>query len=410
MQTVIKVENLSKRFRIGKLRQDEGTLRDLVGNLIKSPFRNRTELDEAENLWALRDINFEVKQGETFGIIGGNGAGKSTLLKILSRIIKPTSGRAALHGRVGSLLEIGTGFHPDLTGRENIFLNGAVLGMRRREVEKKFDEIVAFSDLEQFLDTPVKFYSSGMYARLAFAVAAHLEPEILIIDEVLAVGDAAFQAKCLGKMGKVAAGGRTVLFVSHDPTAVLKLCKSGLYLEKGKIKAYGDMRQVMAKYQATYEPQVAAFADAGVSRNPADIQEGEGRFTEWNTVNSTSVIPHDVYTQETVTFEFVFVLKRPTSNVSFRFVIRDINGTTLLSGTNVAEISRGTHRIQWSCDLPLKADTYKISAEAYSLTDEIVLDSWECEPQLTVLSERTPLPGEIQGLINVPTSFNVVHE
>lgn len=260
MQTVIKVENLSKRFRIGKLRKDEGTLRDLVGSAIKYPFKSRQEKEKTENLWALREVSFEVKRGDTFGIVGGNGAGKSTLLKILSRIIKPTSGRAVLDGRVGSLLEIGTGFHQDLTGRENIFLNGAVLGMRRREVEKKFDEIVAFADLEKFLDTPVKFYSSGMYARLAFAVAAHLEPEILIIDEVLAVGDAAFQAKCLGKMGKVAEGGRTVLFVSHDASSVTKLCKHGIYLEHGRVKTAGAIESVMAQYKADYEIPTAAEA------------------------------------------------------------------------------------------------------------------------------------------------------
>ena len=228
--------------------------------MIKYPF-NRKKLPELETLWALRDVSFEVKQGEAFGIIGSNGAGKSTLLKILSRIIKPTGGRARLNGRVGSLLEIGTGFHQDLTGRENIFLNGAVLGMRRREVEKKFDEIVAFADLEKFLETPVKFYSSGMYARLAFAVAAHLEPEILIIDEVLAVGDAAFQAKCLGKMGKVAEGGRTVLFVSHDAAAVTRLCKTGVYLKKGQVSKIGEMKEVMAEYTSDYEKLITNNPD-----------------------------------------------------------------------------------------------------------------------------------------------------
>ena len=252
MQTVIKAENLSKQFRIGRLRNNDGTLRDLVGNIIKYPF-NLKKNNPTDNLWALRDVSFEVKQGEAFGIIGGNGAGKSTLLKILSRIIKPTSGNAKLKGRVGSLLEVGTGFHPDLSGRENIFLNGAVLGMPRRVVEKKFDEIVAFSDLENFLDTPIKFYSTGMSARLAFAVAAHLEPEILIVDEVLAVGDAAFQAKCLGKMGSVTESGRTIIFVSHDNSAVTKLCRTGMYLEKGQVKKIGDINSVMSQYKSDYE-------------------------------------------------------------------------------------------------------------------------------------------------------------
>lgn len=255
MRIVIKVENLSKKFRIGKLRRDEGTLRDLFGNALKYPLRIRenNENENATTLWALQDINFEVKQGDTLGIIGGNGAGKSTLLKILSRILRPTTGRARLVGRVGSLLEVGTGFHQDLTGRENVFLNGAVLGMRRSEIEKKFDEIIAFAEIERFIDTPVKFYSTGMYMRLAFAVAAHLEPDILILDEVLAVGDAAFQDKCLGKMNEAVQSGRTVLFVSHTSSIVEKLCKKALYLKNGKLENFGDMKTVLAHYKSDYE-------------------------------------------------------------------------------------------------------------------------------------------------------------
>ncbi|MGI8469871.1 MAG: ABC transporter ATP-binding protein [Pyrinomonadaceae bacterium] len=257
MSTVIKVENLSKKFRIGRLRRDEGTLRDLFGNALKHPFKNRADNENANTLWALRDINFEVKQGDTLGIVGGNGAGKSTLLKILSRIIRPTTGRARLIGRVGSLLEVGTGFHQDLTGRENVFLNGAVLGMRRRETEKKFDEIIAFAEIERFIDTPVKFYSTGMYMRLAFAVAAHLEPDILILDEVLAVGDAAFQDKCLGKMDEAVQSGRTVLFVSHTSSMVERLCKKALYLKNGNLEDFGEMKTVLARYEADYQTPAA---------------------------------------------------------------------------------------------------------------------------------------------------------
>lgn len=254
MTTVIKVENLSKKFRIGKLRQNEETLRDLFSETVKRALVKRRANEEDENtLWALRDINFEVKQGASLGIIGGNGAGKSTLLKILSRIIKPTSGRVGIHGRVGSLLEVGTGFHQDLTGRENIFLNGAVLGMRRREIEKKFDEIVAFAEIERFIDTAVKFYSSGMFMRLAFAVAAHLEPDILIIDEVLAVGDAAFQTKSLGKINDVVEGGRTVIFVSHSAAMVENLCKTALYLKRGRLEDFGDVKTVLSHYESDYQ-------------------------------------------------------------------------------------------------------------------------------------------------------------
>ena len=209
------------------------------------------------DLWALRDVSFEVQRGEVVGIIGRNGAGKSTLLKILSRITEPTSGRAEIHGRVGSLLEVGTGFHPELTGRENIYLNGAILGMHRTEIERKFDEIVAFAEIERFLNTPVKRYSSGMYVRLAFAVAAHLEPEILIVDEVLAVGDAAFQKKCLGKMGDVAKEGRTVLFVSHNMAAVTQLCRRGFWLNDGHIVKIGLSQEVVESYLSTHRTQVA---------------------------------------------------------------------------------------------------------------------------------------------------------
>lgn len=255
MQTVIKVENLSKKFRIGKLNSNNGTLRDLLGNFLKNPLERAKERD-ATTLWSLKQMSFEVKQGDTLGIIGGNGAGKSTLLKLLSRIIKPTTGRISITGQVGSLLEVGTGFHQDLTGRENVFLNGAVLGMKRREIESKFDEIVSFAELEKFIDTPVKFYSTGMYMRLAFAVAAHLESDILIVDEVLAVGDAAFQSKCLGKMDDAVNNGRTVLFVSHSPSMVEKLCKTALYLKNGNLENYGDAKTVLAQYEADYSTAI----------------------------------------------------------------------------------------------------------------------------------------------------------
>ena len=221
----IRVENLGKAYKIAHNtgRGSYKTLQEDLLHLVKRPF-SQNGAPRSETFWALKEVSFEVKQGEVLGIIGRNGAGKSTLLKILSRITRPTTGYAEMHGRVGSLLEVGTGFHPELTGRENIFLNGAVLGMSRRDIQRKFDEIVQFAEVEQFLDTPVKRYSSGMYMRLAFAVAAHLEPEILVVDEVLAVGDAEFQKKSLGKMGEVAKSGRTVLFVSHNMVAVQSLC------------------------------------------------------------------------------------------------------------------------------------------------------------------------------------------
>ncbi|MCX6033551.1 MAG: ABC transporter ATP-binding protein [Chloroflexi bacterium] len=246
MKPVILVENLGKRYRIGLAPQRYRTLNESISQALSKPFRRAGAIirrsvgqdvlqPNEEYIWALQDIYFEVLHGQILGIIGRNGAGKSTLLKVLSRITEPTTGSVTIRGRVGSLLEVGSGFHPELTGRENIYLNGAILGMRRAETERKFDEIVAFSEVEQFIDTPVKRYSSGMYLRLAFAVAAHLEPEILVVDEVLAVGDVEFQKKCLGKMGDVAQEGRTVLFVSHNMSAILRLTQESIVMEKGRL-------------------------------------------------------------------------------------------------------------------------------------------------------------------------------
>jgi lipopolysaccharide transport system ATP-binding protein len=246
----VRIEGVGKRYKIGALHPGYATLREMIGDALAAPFRRLRGDDSRrrETIWALRDVDMEVRRGDLVGIIGHNGAGKSTLLKILSRITRPSAGEVEIRGRVGSLLEVGTGFHPDLTGRENIYLNGAILGMRRVEIRKKFDEIVAFSELEKFVETPVKFYSSGMYVRLAFSVAAHLEPEILIMDEVLAVGDAAFQQKCLDKMRDIRLQGRTIFFVSHDLAAVTRLCKRVVLLEGGRVTAEGQPQEVVNRY------------------------------------------------------------------------------------------------------------------------------------------------------------------
>ena len=272
-ESVIRVAGLGKRYRLGEgLRHT--ALRNLLGDALRAPLRLLTGSSHASHgpqrasslgvnatvdaastangssrfIWALKDVNFEVHQGEVVGLVGRNGAGKSTLLKILARITRPTEGHAEIHGRVGSLLEVGTGFHPELTGRENVYMSGAILGMRKAEIDRKFDEILAFSEVERFLDTPLKHYSSGMQMRLAFAVAAHLEPEILLVDEVLAVGDATFQKKCLGKMGDISKQGRTIIFVSHNMTALRALCTRLTWLEAGQVNASGDSREIVNRY------------------------------------------------------------------------------------------------------------------------------------------------------------------
>jgi lipopolysaccharide transport system ATP-binding protein len=264
--TAIQIDNLSKRYRLGGQQASYQTLRE---SLMSAVTLKRTKHQRSAEIWALRDVSLTIQQGDVLGIIGRNGAGKSTLLKIISRITRPTSGQVRLRGRVGSLLEVGTGFHPELTGRENIYLNGAILGMHRAEIGRKFDEIVAFAEIEQFLDTPVKHYSSGMYMRLAFAVAAHLEPEVLLVDEVLAVGDAAFQKKCLGKMGDVSRHGRTVMFVSHNMGAISQLCRRCILLERGMLALDGSTGEVIARYIG----------------NTAQVDEG----TEWERTGSGKV-------------------------------------------------------------------------------------------------------------------------
>jgi lipopolysaccharide transport system ATP-binding protein len=303
MSTVIKVENLSKKYTLRHQQIEQYTaLRDVITNGVKniskkllSPFTSYASpvTETQEDFWALKDVSFEVKQGDRVGIIGRNGAGKSTLLKVLSRITEPTQGRISIKGRVASLLEVGTGFHPELTGRENIFLNGAILGMSRADIKLKFDEIVAFAEVEKFLDTPVKRYSSGMYVRLAFAVAAHLEPEILIVDEVLAVGDAQFQKKCLGKMEEVGKDGRTVLFVSHNMGAIRSICTKGILLSNGIVKNIGDVSEVVEEYLAHITKKICIEQNWGVDKAPGDpalklihVSVNQGRSNSGSLIDS----------------------------------------------------------------------------------------------------------------------------
>jgi lipopolysaccharide transport system ATP-binding protein len=275
-RAAITVEGLGKMYRLGAADKRAQSFREAIGDLALAPIRRFQRLSEhtvdQKEFWALRNVSFEIQPGEVVAIIGRNGAGKSTLLKVLSRIVEPTCGEATLHGRVASLLEVGTGFHPELTGRENIYLNGSILGMKRREIDTRFDEIVAFAEVEEFLDTPVKRYSSGMYVRLAFAVAAHLEPEILIVDEVLAVGDAQFQKKCLGKMREVSARGeRTVLFVSHNMLAVQSLCNRGILLSSGSVLMDGTAAEAVSAYLGDADKERASYWTRAESSEPGPL-------------------------------------------------------------------------------------------------------------------------------------------
>jgi lipopolysaccharide transport system ATP-binding protein len=334
------VQSLGKQYRIGAARPQYGTLRDrIVGAAsgLASRLAGQTAIDgPTSTIWALKDVSFDIMRGEVVGIVGGNGAGKSTLLKVLSRITEPTEGSAVVYGRVGSLLEVGTGFHPELTGRENIFLNGAILGMPRAEVARKFDDIVDFSGVSAFIDTPVRFYSSGMYVRLAFAVAAHMEPDILVIDEVLAVGDAEFQRRCLGKMGEVSRGGRTVLFVSHNLEAVQRLCTRGLLLRQGRIELDGSIAEAVTRYRAHSD----AGEGVGVFNTASRRGLGWARFTDVRVVDDAGRSVRRMACDRDLIIEMTLATTDPASRESLRglmlhLVVCSDEGLPLVSLTNI---------------------------------------------------------------------------
>jgi len=321
---IIEVQGLGKRYRIGASKERYLSLRDEIVKKL-SPAWRRARAGQGE-FWALKDVSFAVQPGEALGIIGRNGAGKSTLLKILSKITPPTEGRVVMRGRVASLLEVGTGFHPELTGRENIYLNGAILGMTRREIARKFDEIVAFAEIEEFLDTPVKRYSSGMYVRLAFAVAAHLDPEILLVDEVLAVGDAEFQKKCLGKMGDVAKGGRTVLFVSHNMGAISRLCSTCVWLDRGRVSALGLARHTIDRYLTA-----GCARDSGREGAPgACSPDGAVRLNALTVVDAQGVSRMAFPSDQPILVSLDIDVPRPSRDLCIGFDLSADDGTVVL--------------------------------------------------------------------------------
>jgi lipopolysaccharide transport system ATP-binding protein len=345
----VRVAHLGKRYRIGE-RQPYKSLRESLTSAVRGRLRGDSRMPR-ETIWALRDVSFEIERGEVIGVIGRNGAGKSTLLKILARITDPTEGRVEVHGRVGSLLEVGTGFHMELTGRENIYLNGAILGMKKAEIESKFDEIVAFAEIEQFLDTPVKHYSTGMYLRLAFAVAAHLEPEILLVDEVLAVGDAAFQKKCLGKMGDVAQQGRTVVFVSHDLAAIRQLVGTALLLDRGGLKAAGLPAEIVRLYLSDADATRARL-DTRRDRKGTQAVKGIGIRVVGEGRQAGSLAAGDEATFE---LEYLSNLPTPIEGIELTFGVYDALGRAVTFLENAAlkvDLAASPGRGSFRCRVP----------------------------------------------------------
>jgi lipopolysaccharide transport system ATP-binding protein len=373
----IRAVGVGKRYRLGEYTRYR-SLREALTRAIARPLERANgtgRQDTADEIWSLKDVSFDVEAGSVVGVIGRNGAGKSTLLKILSRITEPTEGRVEIRGRVGSLLEVGTGFHQELTGRENIYLNGAILGMRKGEIDRKFDEIVAFAEMERFLDTPVKRYSSGMYVRLAFGVAAHLDPEILLIDEVLAVGDAGFQRKCLGKMGDVARAGRTILFVSHNMAAIQALCPQAMLLERGAIVARGDSKDVVANYlQRTDRAEQTATSDLSqLPRHP-----GYQRILQQGYLNSADLAgDHAFVAGSDLHFRFIVRLPELMRGCTVGVHFDDELGVRVYAANSrwrlrPIELPRGEHIFECHIpDLPLVPGRYDLSV-GFSSQDEQV--------------------------------------
>lgn len=407
MKPIIAVEGLGKRYRIGA--QAHNSLRDAVASLVRSPFRSFRTNGSGKTIWALKDVSFEVKPGEVVGIIGRNGAGKSTLLKILSQITRPTEGRVALNGRVGSLLEVGTGFHSELTGRENVYLNGAMLGMTRVEIQRKFDEIVAFAETEEFLDTPVKHYSSGMTVRLAFAVAAHLEPEILIVDEVLAVGDIEFQKKCLGKMNEVTQKGRTVLFVSHDLNAVNSICERAILLHDGSVAMSGVTADVTRYYLDHSNNMYSPITWSVVPRSTSNEIE----------LNSINVLQNEMSTsaincREPFTIHIDYDLKESVRGSRFFLIFRDEKGEVVFTTSDYDSITpeavkRQTGRFLSRLEIPgglLKTGGYYCSFGVDIKDDRIIFAADDAihfdvfEPEDDIQAGRHKRPGAIAPLLN----------
>jgi ABC-type polysaccharide/polyol phosphate transport system ATPase subunit len=395
---VIHAEGLGKRYRVGE-RERYVALRDILTRLAAAPFRSGGRDRTRDYLWALRDVSFDIHQGEVVGLVGRNGSGKTTLLKLLSRITRPTSGFAEMRGRVGSLLEVGTGFHPELTGRENIYLSGAVLGMKKSEINARFDEIVAFSEVERFLDTPLKHFSTGMQMRLAFAVAAHLETEILLVDEVLAVGDIEFQKKCLGKMQEVSKSGRTIVFVSHQMNQIRRLCERVIWINSGQIWASGPSGEVIAAYEAaTLRPSAVG-------------ERHQSHFLHWSVCGGNNVMRDGL---NEVTFHFHLQLSRPISQGHFGVTIMDSDSAIMSGwGFDNVEFGPGTHELVLRMPiLPLRPGTYSVVCalfnEGNNLTGGESVERWNAVPPLVVDAPPLAHPQDRwAGIMNIPAELHI---
>lgn len=415
-EEIIIAEHVSKLYRLGDIHT--GTLSHDLNRWWsrltrrEDPYEQLAEMNERAvkksggYVWSLNDVSFSVRKGEVFGIVGKNGAGKSTLLKLLSKITKPTRGTIQLNGRVATLLEVGTGFHPDLNGRENIFLNGAILGMRKQEIKNRFDEIVEFSGIGRYIDTPVKRYSSGMFVRLAFAVAAHLEPDILILDEVLAVGDAEFQQKCLGKMQSVSQQeGRTVLFVSHNIAAVKRLCNRAMLLDRGQVSAIDTVQKVVELYQFNEQDK-----EQGMRKNlPVN---SDGYFTDWQLEGQQSEDPHSCFSRESVAICFHFQCHKELEKCQFHIMIRFDDDEILQHACsmhfegNYFTLLPGTWRLSMTLSLPVRQGRYSVEAGLQS--EEKWVDTWRSGTRLTILDTYDGYDNQASaGILNVKTRFNL---
>jgi ABC-type polysaccharide/polyol phosphate transport system ATPase subunit len=398
-KSVIHIEGLSKRYRIGE-RERYFALRDILARALSAPFKRDRPRREREYFWALRDVSLDISQGEVVGLIGRNGAGKTTLLKLLSRITRPTSGFAEIHGRVGSLLEVGTGFHPELTGRENIYLSGAILGMGRAEIDQKMDGIVQFAEVEQFLASPLKFYSTGMQMRLAFAVAAHLEPEILLVDEVLAVGDLEFQKKCLGKMQDISKSGRTIVFVSHQMNQIRRLCERVVWLHGGHIRQVGATGEIIAAYES-----------AMLHNTLRGEIESSSVFIGWEFAPSGNILKDGL--KET-TLQFTVHPRAPIRRGHFGLhIYNDANILVASWGFDELALKSGLQQIRVTLpQLPLRPGSYTIMCSLYNggnnLTGGEMLETWNAVPFLAV--DTLPLGHQQDawaGVLNLPADLSV---